>query len=78
SSFSLIIFSIRATVLGKKVGDIFDIKKNDILIKKYKIVKIENKYIHAYNESISEFETSFLLKNFYLCDKEPFPLAFKP
>jgi len=51
--------SFAKKMIGKKVGDIFDIKKNDILIKKYKIVKIENKYIHAYNESISEFENMF-------------------
>jgi hypothetical protein len=46
-------------MIGKKTGDTFEIKKDDILNKKYKIVKIENKYIHAYNESISEFENLF-------------------
>jgi len=51
--------SFAKKMIGKKTGDTFDIKKNDILIKKYKIVKIENKYIHAYDESISEFENMF-------------------
>jgi hypothetical protein len=46
-------------MIGKKTGDTFNIKKNDILIKKYRIVKIKNKYIHAYDESISEFENMF-------------------
>ena len=46
-------------MIGKKVGDTFEIKKNDFLIKKYKILKIENKYIHAYDKSISEFEKKF-------------------
>ena len=51
--------SFAKKMIGKKTGDTFDIKKNDILNKKYKIVKIENKYIHAYDESISEFENIF-------------------
>ncbi|GAG26243.1 unnamed protein product, partial [marine sediment metagenome] len=51
--------SFTKKIIGRKIGDTFDIKKNDVLIKKYKIVKIENKYIHAYNESISEFENMF-------------------
>lgn len=51
--------SFAKKIIGKKVGDTFNIRKNNILIKKYKIVKIENKYIHAYNESISEFENMF-------------------
>ncbi len=51
--------SFAKKMIGKKTGDTFDIKKNDILIKKYKIIKIENKYIHAYDESISEFENMF-------------------
>ena len=51
--------SFTKKLIGKKTGDTFDIKKNDFLIKKYKIVKIENKYIHAYDESISEFENIF-------------------
>ena len=51
--------SFAKKMIGKKTGDTFDIKKNDILIKKYKIVNIESKYIHAYDESISEFENMF-------------------
>jgi tetratricopeptide (TPR) repeat protein len=51
--------SFAKKMIGKKTGDTFDIKKNDILTKKYKIVKIENKYIRAYDESISEFENMF-------------------
>jgi len=51
--------SLAKKMIGKKVGDTFEIKKNDFLIKKYKILKIENKCIHAYNESISEFENMF-------------------
>jgi len=46
-------------MIGKKTGDTFEIKKNDFLIKKYKIIEIESKYIHAYNESLSEFENMF-------------------
>jgi len=51
--------SFAKKMIGKKTGDTFDVKKNDFLIKKYKIVKIENKYMHAYDESISEFENMF-------------------
>jgi len=51
--------SFTKKMIGKQIGDIFVIEKSNILSKRYKIIKIESKYIYAYQESLSEFENMF-------------------
>jgi len=46
-------------MIGKKVGDTFILEKNQVLYTKYKIIEIKNKYLYAYHESVTEFESMF-------------------
>ncbi len=50
---------IAKALIGKCVGDMFDLAANAIVPRTAKIAAIQNKYVHRYQRTISDFQTRF-------------------